>query len=215
MVLSREGASGQTQAQTVRQTFTREVDATLLLRFDNGTEVETTSGHPFFVEGQGWTVAGQLALGNAIVTRAGPAARLTSVTHKAGRTRVYNFEVARFHSYFVGTHNGGLWVHNTSYPDVVLGKFAGQSLEHFTRNLGHNASYFNDWDYNRLGVKKGDQKGLILAAMNQSKVIHFNLQGVDWTAMKNKTYGYLSAEWELSEIIDRGWLSKTRFYFPK
>ena len=32
------------------QTFTREVEQTLRLRFDNGAEVETTLGYPFYPE---------------------------------------------------------------------------------------------------------------------------------------------------------------------
>ena len=46
-------------------------------------------------------------------------------------------------------------------------------------------------------------------------MIHFNLQGVDWNAALTGTYGNLSAEWELSEIMNNGWVSKTRFYFSK
>jgi RHS repeat-associated protein len=114
-VLSRDAQTGTTEAKKVVQTFVHDTEQTLLLSFANGEQVETTPGHPFFVEGKGFVLAGRLALGNAIVTRAGPATRLVSIQNKTGRVRVYNFEVEGFHTYFVGSNNGGLWVHNQSF----------------------------------------------------------------------------------------------------
>ena len=42
---------------------------TLSLTFEDGETIETTGEHPFYVEGEGFTPAGRLAIGNAIVTR--------------------------------------------------------------------------------------------------------------------------------------------------
>ena len=69
------------------------------------------------MEGKGFVLSGQLAIGNAIVTRAGPAVRLVGKERTGKRATVYNFEVAGTHTYFVGHKNGGLWVHNTSMPE--------------------------------------------------------------------------------------------------
>ncbi len=83
----------------------------------SGQVVETitaTREHPFFVEGQGFVPAGGLAVGNAIVTRAGPALVVKSIQWQRrpeGYT-VYNFVVGDNHTYFVGHANGGVWVHN-------------------------------------------------------------------------------------------------------
>ena len=53
--------------------------------------------HPFFVEGKGFVPAGQLALGNAIVTRAGPNLLVKAVqTH----SRAEGYEVYRFRGSF-------------------------------------------------------------------------------------------------------------------
>jgi hypothetical protein len=76
--------------------------------------ITTTPEHPFHVVGKGFTAAINLALGNAIVTRAGPPLLVQSITpqaHPEG-VLVYNFEVEDDHTYFVGTVNGGTWVHN-------------------------------------------------------------------------------------------------------
>jgi hypothetical protein len=36
-------------------------------------------------------------------------------------TEVYNFEVSNTHTYFVGTENGGVWVHNACCTDIANG----------------------------------------------------------------------------------------------
>ena len=64
-------------------------------------------------------IAGRLALGNAIVTRAGPALTVAKIEWKQGARSVYNFEVEEDHTYFVGSANGGLWVHNVGPCDVI------------------------------------------------------------------------------------------------
>ncbi len=90
----------------------RQVEATLVLSFSNGEKIECTKEHPFYVEHKGFTPAGELGIGTSIVTRAGPSAKLAHVEVKDAQATVYNFEVEDFHSYFVGIHDGGLWVHN-------------------------------------------------------------------------------------------------------
>jgi len=82
------------------------------VRLANGESISSTPNHPFYVDGKGFVPAGRLAIGNAIVTRAGPPARVASV-HLTGRQEtVYNLEVADFHTYFVCSTSGGFWVHN-------------------------------------------------------------------------------------------------------
>ena len=107
------------KASKVVRTFVHEHSKTLTLHFDNGQAVTTTPGHPFYTEGKGWVCAGQLAIGNKIVTRAGPNVTITHIT-QGSKTTVYNFEVGNTHTYFVGNDRGGLWVHNVS----VVGPFS-------------------------------------------------------------------------------------------
>ena len=102
--------------------------------------ITATREHPFMVQGVGFVIAGRLALGNAIVTRAGPALTVAKIDWKQGKqsVAVYNFEVDEDHTYFVGSANGGLWVHNlgpcsgirqaTLNPGVDGGVTAGRSL---------------------------------------------------------------------------------------
>ena len=64
--------------------------------------------HPFYVSGRGFVPAGGLAIGNAIVTRAGPSMVVQSITwnRRAKGFTVYNFAVEDDHSYFVGRSSG-------------------------------------------------------------------------------------------------------------
>ena len=112
-VQSRDPNTGVTTAKQVTQTSAHTADATLTLTFSNGEAIQTTPTHPFYVLGRGFVQANQLGIGTSIVTRAGPAATLTARTNHTGSVRVYNFEVADFHTYFVGKSDGGLWVHNS------------------------------------------------------------------------------------------------------
>ena len=78
--------------------------------------------HPFYVRGKGFVPAGGLAVGNAIVTRAGPALVVQSIkwNRRPEGYQVYNFVVEDDHSYFVGRSGGGAWAHNPERICPVL-----------------------------------------------------------------------------------------------
>ncbi len=127
LVMSRNEATGQVSAQRVAQTFEKQAAATLVLRLKNGEQIETTKEHPFYVESQGFTPAGEMGIGTSIVTRAGPNAVLASSRVRERAATVYNFEVENTHTYFVGSSN--LWVHNAC-------RFAASFVKHLTRGDG-------------------------------------------------------------------------------
>ncbi|NNB95306.1 hypothetical protein HJC10_13805 [Corallococcus exiguus] len=81
---------------------------------ENGTveTLGTTAEHPFWVQGQGWTKAQDLEVGDALVTAGGMGVRVHSFSQSAQSETVYNLEVEQAHTYFVGTLK--TWVHNTS-----------------------------------------------------------------------------------------------------
>ena len=112
-VFSRDEATGEVAAKSVAQTFVRRASSTLALTFSTGEVIETTAEHPFYRADDGFTPAGLLAIGNSIVTRAGPSLAITDVQKGNTPATVYNFEVADFHTYFVGS--SALWVHNSVY----------------------------------------------------------------------------------------------------
>src|SRR5207244_3197833 len=77
-----------------------------------GTHILTTSNHPFWVEGKGWTKVRDLRSGDEFLTYNGVKATFRIVDLDAFESEVYNLEVEDFHTYFVDT--AGIWVHNKS-----------------------------------------------------------------------------------------------------
>ena len=134
MVLSRDAASGVTAAKRVSHTFVHRGEATLNLPLTNGERIETTSEHPFYVQGRGWTPADEMGLGTSIVTRAGPNLALNGavpMAHSHAPVELYNFTVEEFHSYFVG--HSALWVHNAG-EDGICALFSNQATAGLVRD---------------------------------------------------------------------------------
>ena len=110
-VWAKDEATGAVALKRIAQTFERVAPSTLALTFSNGETIETTVEHPFYVQDRGFVPAGLVALGNSIVTRAGPSLQVTAIEKHSSPHKVYNFSVEGFGTYFVG--NAALWVHNT------------------------------------------------------------------------------------------------------
>jgi RHS repeat-associated protein len=127
-VLARDEGTGRTSARRVTGTSVRTVDTVwrLALSTDaSGAPLETlttTAGHPFYVAGRGFTLAGDLREGDRVVTRRGSPLVVRSLAseRRSGGYRVYNLEVEEDHTYFVGNEGGGVWVHNNSIPLVLV-----------------------------------------------------------------------------------------------
>ena len=79
----RANPDGPVVAAKVTSTTQRQHVGTVVLRLSSGETVECTPEHPFYVDGRGFVPAGRLAVGNAIVTRAGPAGRERGATGSA------------------------------------------------------------------------------------------------------------------------------------
>jgi RHS repeat-associated protein len=93
------------------------------LRSSQGAEEEirATPEHPFWVEGKGWTEAGELTAGDRVPSARGGWLQVEELTPETATQTVYNFEVDDFHTYFVG--HQGAWVHNNDpcFPVLVAG----------------------------------------------------------------------------------------------
>jgi hypothetical protein len=134
LVLARDQKTGRTQLRPVLRTTVRQVAKVLAISLADAKTrkvVETITAsreHPFYVRGKGFVPAGGLAVGNAIVTRAGPALIVKSIkwNRRPEGYKVYNFVVEDDHSYFVGRASGGVWVHNPVWcsPDPHVANIA-------------------------------------------------------------------------------------------
>lgn len=125
-VLSRDEITGQQTYKRVVQTFVK-TTTRLVKVFAGNDTLLTTPEHPFRI-GNRWVGAGMLQKGDAlqqveVATAANvpylPRANLEvdSIAALDTTATVYNFEVADFHTYFVGRQ--GVWVHNSCLSDYI------------------------------------------------------------------------------------------------
>ena len=115
MVWSKNADNGEMALKVVRQTYVRETSE--LVHLSVGEErITTTPEHPFYVPQKGWTAASQLRAGDILVRHDGQYVVVEKVQHEIleAPITVYNFEVADFHTYYVGY--GSVLVHNTCGP---------------------------------------------------------------------------------------------------
>jgi RHS repeat-associated protein len=79
-----------------------------------GQVIRTTSEHPFWVEGRGWTATRELMEGDRLRGHHGSLVALTGTAMLTESAPVYNLEVADYHTYFVGTRRWAfsVWAHN-------------------------------------------------------------------------------------------------------
>jgi hypothetical protein len=111
VVLSRDGPSGATAAARVTATFVTPDAPLVELRIREQPEpIRATPGHLFFTEDRGWVGARELAPGEELPSASGATLHVEGVARLEARGTVYNFEVERTHTYFVGS--GAAWVHN-------------------------------------------------------------------------------------------------------
>ncbi len=112
-VWSKDETTGETTLEVVARRYVTPNEQLLDLDVSaDGREelIRATPAHPFWVDGQGWTSAGDLRAGDQFDLRSGKHAVLARIEKETRRSSVYNLEVAGSHSYFVG--DDGVWVHN-------------------------------------------------------------------------------------------------------
>ncbi len=120
-VLARNDKTGETEEKEVTETYVKQAHETVKLTVD-GEEIETTKGHPVYVENKGYIAASQLRAGDILVDVNGEKHVLEKVRHelKERPISVYNFAVADDHNYYVG--KTGVLVHNVCGGITLSGK---------------------------------------------------------------------------------------------
>ena len=103
--------TGEKSLKEVVQTFVNKTDE-LIHVFVNGEEIITTPEHPFYSPVKGWTAACKLRAGDILVLNNGKYIIVEKIQHEIleAPITVYNFEVADFHTYYVG--KSSILVHN-------------------------------------------------------------------------------------------------------
>jgi len=97
--------------------FIHQSDAVYNITFDDTETIGVTYQHPVFsVTAGDWRLAGELEVGEKVLTKSGEAT-VTSTEKKGGSEPVYNLEVKDLHNFLVGdegvvVHNGCEWLRN-------------------------------------------------------------------------------------------------------
>ncbi|MCM1524505.1 MAG: polymorphic toxin-type HINT domain-containing protein [Ruminococcus sp.] len=111
-VLAYNYETGETELKEVLNVWIKETDEILHLSTSDGETIDTTTNHPFYVDGKGWVAAGDLEIGDTLVTADGDEVEVSDIEIEklAEPVLVYNLEIEDFHTYFVGEY--GVLVHN-------------------------------------------------------------------------------------------------------
>ena len=132
--------SQQNELADVVRLFEREAPETWILTIEGGNQIETTDEHPFYVEGRGFLRTEQLQVGDRLRTFAGETVVLAALGTRPEPRRVFNFEVAEQHNYYVGSLQ--VLVHNCDDdddaefgPDIVY-RSGGDTNKTFTPRKG-------------------------------------------------------------------------------
>lgn len=112
---SKNPETGEKELKEVVQTFVNKTDE-LVHVYVNGEEIIATPEHPFYVPLKGWISAINLRAGDILVLQSGKYVIVELVQHEIleSPVTVYNFEVAEFHTYYVG--DSAVLVHNVCKP---------------------------------------------------------------------------------------------------
>jgi RHS repeat-associated protein len=89
------------------------------ITLENGDVIEATPGHPLYVHGEGWREAYRIGEGAELHLKNGETMIVKSVTVEFRHVRVYNLEVADYHTFGVGAD--GFFAHNATNPPLPSG----------------------------------------------------------------------------------------------
>lgn len=117
-VTAHDPATGQQVTREVVRTFVHTGIATYEVTLADGATVTTTVEHPFWVDGRGWTPAGELRTGERLQQPDGTTVAVEAVRATGRTATVYNFEVQGDHDYFVRAGSHWVLVHNICDLDV-------------------------------------------------------------------------------------------------
>jgi hypothetical protein len=122
---------GPLELKRVEEKFVR--TAAVMELVINGQAIKTTAEHPFYVPAQERFVpAGELQVGDLLVSSQGTLIPIESITSLNEITTVYNLRVADYHTYFVGGALWGwdVWVHNAYNAHGTIAAYKAQVALH-------------------------------------------------------------------------------------
>ena len=216
-VLSRNefDPNDQVDEKIVEDVFVR--SAPILNVVVQGRVIRTTDEHPFWVDGKGWTAAGELRAGDNLLAADKSKLQVENVSETGDTETVYNFRVADWHTYFVGSQDWDfeVWVHNACGPGGQVPKTKTDALKNHILNGELDAARreaagevvkrkANGIPYNHVKELQDAQNGLL----NRIAAIYKQLAN---PALNGATRSALQRELsEASKLLD-----KTEEFLPR
>lgn len=156
-------------------------------------EFQVTDEHPLWLQGEGWTEAGKVTLGDVIASADGDTMVLANeqITQPV---RVYNFSVEHTPNYFVGV--GLIWAHNARPCSIEIKTKNYAELEPFEKGFRAEfeaANKMKDIGYEPVGrtqTFKGHPQDDFNAWDGQTGIdgIYKNAAG-EWVILESKGFG--------------------------
>ncbi len=166
-VWSENTETGKKELKKVLSVSVTETTTLVHVTTENGTVINTTENHPFYVEGKGWCAAAELETGDVLRTEDGEQETVKSVqTEKLDKAvKVYNLEIEDSHTYYVSAdrvlvHNacgeGEKFSRNKSFRDAKRAAKIPTSNQYITHKFVYDGSTENRtvYEFNVDGIKK-------------------------------------------------------------
>ena len=138
-VYAQDVETGETDYQPVLQTYINQTEELYTVTIE-GEEIQTTPGHPFYTEEEGWVSAKDLEAGDKVTTADGEEATVDKVEKEEldEPVNVYNFNVMDYHTYYVG--EGSVLVHNKCETAKNTAEEANKSLNNAVDKSGSSSN---------------------------------------------------------------------------
>jgi hypothetical protein len=157
--------TGEAELRKVTAAHKRDTDSLVHLRA-GGEWITTTPEHPFWVDGEGWKVAGDLAVGELLLGLDGTAVQVEAIAAEAGPATVYNLDVEGLHTYFVS--DAELLVHNCEAGASTLQGAAAGSEALPTITFGHGARHLVGTGLGQAAVEQAISQDILQAVRGAS-----------------------------------------------
>ena len=145
-VWSENTETGEKELKKVLSVSVTETDVLVHVTTENGTVINTTENHPFYVEGKGWCAAAELEDGDVLRTQDGETETVEGVQIEQlnEAVKVYNLEIEDSHTYYVSADE--VLVHNEcgDTPLEGTGKYKDEKGHH----VHAKAAFSGDSNYN-------------------------------------------------------------------
>lgn len=196
-ILEDENPEADYELQPVTGIFEHTSNDVWTLVFDNGDTLGVTGAHPIYsVDYEGWRLAGELSVGEQILTKGG-SAKLRVKKKKEGAFRVFNLEVREWHNFLVGSKS--IVVHN-SYFDIKFIDYIVDIGKEINLNPHRRKKVWRVLNKNQSPSRPIVPKNLTGLTMSGTP---FTVEGHVATGSRTNT-PYISAFTDRNKAIDRG-----------